>query len=215
MHLMYHDLKSSTRDLGSDYDILVSEFERHVRLAARCEEPPLFTFDDGYKSGLDAARILQESGLKGIFFVISGRIGMPGYLDEEDIRKIARSGHEIGSHSHSHPMFDRISDDRIADELTTSRRILEALLGTAVTKFAFPGGKYRSSSPGLACRLGYKQTFTSFESPRPKDMREIPRMHVRQSTAGRFERICARDRSYLLQRYLRSCSVRFKDALGF
>jgi len=68
-----------------------------------------FTFDDGFLSQYEIALpILNSYGFKGTFFVITSQLtpALPGYWrygSWEQFREIARQGHEIGSHTVTHP----------------------------------------------------------------------------------------------------------------
>src|SRR5580658_945599 len=79
-----------------------------VSLIARRREiagpPPVFlTFDDGGASfHAPIAGMLEQLGWRGHFFITTSRIGTPGFLDATQVRDLARRGHVIGSHSHSH-----------------------------------------------------------------------------------------------------------------
>ena len=53
------------------------------------------TFDDGNASDLEQALPgLRQRGLTATFFVVAGRLGDPGFLDEQDVRALAAAGME-------------------------------------------------------------------------------------------------------------------------
>src|SRR5690606_14402615 len=56
----------------------------------------VLTFDDGGRSALAAAAALERRGWRGHFFIITSRIGTPGFLDAAGIRRLHRAGHVIG-----------------------------------------------------------------------------------------------------------------------
>jgi len=73
-----------------------------------------FTFDDGavsqYKNALP---ILDSFGFKGSFYVITGFItdtlpGLPHFLTWKELNTMALEGHEIGSHTVTHPYLTKI-----------------------------------------------------------------------------------------------------------
>ncbi|NOK16802.1 polysaccharide deacetylase family protein [Corallococcus carmarthensis] len=81
------------------------------------------TFDDARASQVNAASLLEARGLRGTFFVSSGRLGIPGYLTLDQIRRFQAAGHEVGGHTVSHvqlPTLDvdsqrrQVCDDRVA-----------------------------------------------------------------------------------------------------
>jgi peptidoglycan/xylan/chitin deacetylase (PgdA/CDA1 family) len=57
-----------------------------------------FTFDDGYKEHLAAAKLLAKRGWRGTAYVIPETIGNPAYLSVEDLAEIARLGTDVAAH---------------------------------------------------------------------------------------------------------------------
>src|SRR4051794_23469297 len=55
-----------------------------------------FTFTGGYRGQEAAAHTLVRDDMQGTFYLSSGLIGLPDYLDKADVRSIAASGREIG-----------------------------------------------------------------------------------------------------------------------
>lgn len=211
---MYHDLKKSQYDVRSDYDITISDFREHVLQAKKYETLPTFTFDDGYKSFLIAASILDSCDMKGIFFIVTNNIGLPDYLTKHEIRKLISSGHIIGSHSHTHPNFNTLENNQVRSELRTSKSILENICNQPITAFAFPGGKYKKWHTLIAMEEGYNKVFTSFESNKIKNNLEIPRLHIRQSTKSNIHKIFTQNKIYILKRTFRSIAIEFKGLLS-
>lgn len=111
------------------------------------------TFDDGTLDQLEvAAPILDEFGVKGTFFVISGTVE-PGIWDDNgtirtimgwnDIKTLSRKGHEIGSHSYSHAdMMESWRSGVFGDiaqvELELSREMIKDEIRKEVDSFAWP-----------------------------------------------------------------------------
>lgn len=85
------------------------------------------TYDAG--SGIDGAAAildtLKQYGLHSTFF-LTGR-----WVEEypDLARRIVAEGHEIASHSYSHPDFTTISEDAMREELTKTSEIIKATLG--------------------------------------------------------------------------------------
>ena len=62
-------------------------------------------------------------------------------MSKNDIRDLAKRGHQIGSHSHTHPnVFRNQSIDQMRYEWSTSKNILEDILGEEVLICSVPGG---------------------------------------------------------------------------
>jgi len=78
--------------------------------------------------------ILAEARARGTFFVL----GWVANRYPSLVRRIASSGHEIGSHGMSHRMMTELTPEQAREELRTSRRLLEDISGTAVEGFRAP-----------------------------------------------------------------------------
>ena len=122
----------------------------------------LLTFDDGGKSALVAADLLEKRGWRGHFFVITSFIDTPGFVAKSDVRELHARGHLIGSHSHTHPdVFRAISYSRMQYEWTYSRECLADILGEPVAAAAIPGGHGNYLTERAAASAGYRFLFTS------------------------------------------------------
>ncbi len=60
----------------------------------------------------------------------------------EFVEKIVAAGHEIGTHSRTHPYMSKLTKEQIIDELTTSSQAIEQRTGQKVTLFRPPYGDY-------------------------------------------------------------------------
>ena len=184
--LMYHDVVSLSAPDASGfpgrhaarYKISPESFRGHLGVlrqhfedAARASEPrrkpaaqrPVcITFDDGGSCSPEIAAVLGSQGYSAHFFVVTGRIGEPGFVSQQDITEIRRMGHLIGSHSHSHP--DRISDlsfNEILTEWKTSVESLSDLLSERVTVASVPRGAHSPLVSQAAREAGIQFLFTS------------------------------------------------------
>ncbi len=63
----------------------------------------------------------------------------------EYVKKIIDAGHEMGTHSRTHPYMSTLSKAQIQDELTTSSQAIEKLTGKKVTLFRPPYGDYNNT----------------------------------------------------------------------
>lgn len=126
------------------------------------------TFDDGGASAAAAiAPMLDAHGWRGHFFIVTGRIGEPGFLAGDEIRELHAGGHVIGSHSHSHPNLTRLPVAAVADEWKRSTAILEDLLGEPVEVASVPTGFYSDAVGRAAADAGLSHVFTSEPWLRP------------------------------------------------
>jgi peptidoglycan/xylan/chitin deacetylase (PgdA/CDA1 family) len=177
--LVYHDVAPPHRrdtvgfpgPVSGAYKLDPDRFCRHldavaatgVRIGLYREGPQaLLTFDDGGASSLWIAGELERRGWRGAFFVVTARIGTPGFIDAEGVRELVARGHEVGSHSHSHPSYMARRDERfLAEEWRTSREVLREVLGAWPGAAAVPGGSVSRPVIEQAAQAGYERLFTS------------------------------------------------------
>jgi peptidoglycan/xylan/chitin deacetylase (PgdA/CDA1 family) len=106
------------------------------------------TFDDAFKSQHYIASLLASQGIKATFFVPAHLEKHPIYnsslLSLQEVKKISKLGHEIGSHGCSHINLLSSSYDEILREVTESKELLENVIGDKVRGFAYPYGFYNN-----------------------------------------------------------------------
>ena len=101
-----------------------------------------FTFDDGWISQATVAQpLLEQFGYRATFYLLSGSLDVFPYLSVTQAASLHDTGHEVGSHTISHPHLPQLSTDELRRELATSRVDLEAAIGVPVTHFASPYGE--------------------------------------------------------------------------
>ena len=97
-----------------------------------------FIDDDGREEAYTTLYpLLERFGFKGCFAVIAGRIGRQGYMNYSQLVELQEKGHEIMSHSKTHPNMTQISLAESIYELRNSKVVLEKL-GLSVNSFVFP-----------------------------------------------------------------------------
>ena len=107
----------------------------------------VITFDDGTADWSDIVLpILCEYSLPAVFYAATAFVEdqrpFPGDahpISWAGLRALVDSGlATIGSHTHTHPMFDRLEPKAAAEELDRSIGLLQDRLGVAVDHFAYP-----------------------------------------------------------------------------
>lgn len=188
--LIYHDVVSAQAretagfpgPLAARYKHTPEQFEAHLdAIAATGADVGLvapgapgprvaLTFDDGGASALDVAARLEARGWRGHFYVVTERVGTPGFLDADGVRELAARGHAVGSHTATHPMSMRSLDRAaLAREWTESRAALGELLGGAPpAQAAVPGGSLSRDVIETAAEAGYALLMTSEPTPRTR-----------------------------------------------
>ena len=120
------------------------------------------TFDDGNASDVEyALPALLERGLRADFFVVAGRLGQPGYVDEAGVRALSSAGMTIGSHGMRHRPWRSLDDHLLREELVEARETLERVVGAPVVSAACPFGSYDRRALRSLQRLRYQTVYTS------------------------------------------------------
>lgn len=82
----------------------------------------------------------------------------------EQVRKFAKQGHAVGSHTMTHPNIAYVSQQEMQTELGESKAKLEKELGARVTHFAYPGPALRPNwseqSVAISRTVGYQSAVT-------------------------------------------------------
>ena len=96
------------------------------------------TFDDGPHATLTPKLLdlLAERHIKVTFFVLGECIEQ----NPEVLRRAAREGHEIGSHSWSHPQLNKMSDEAVRSQLRRTDDLIKSVTGKRPTLFRPPYG---------------------------------------------------------------------------
>lgn len=146
-----------------------------LAVSARASGVPtvVLTFDDGTADHLAAAGMLSRRGLKGTFYVNSGRLGRRGFLSVAALRAIAKEGHEIGGHTLHHPHLSETFDATQQTEICDDRRAL-LKMGFAVRSFAYPFGDFDESGERIAMSCGYNSARDINGLYRPDSCRACP-----------------------------------------
>lgn len=150
-------LEPGEQDVWVDEGIFL-DFLRELATHDNCE----ITFDDGNKSDVDMALpALLSNGLRAKFFVLTGRIGTPGFLDESDIRQLQANGMEIGLHGSDHMSWRAANSRQLDREIDEAKSILERITGGQVTEAACPFGDYGRHTLGRLRSAGFTAVYTS------------------------------------------------------
>jgi peptidoglycan/xylan/chitin deacetylase (PgdA/CDA1 family) len=172
------------------------------------------TFDDGNASDLEhALPQLRRRGLTATFFVVAGRLGEPGYLDEHGVRALAAAGMRIGCHGMRHRPWRRLDEGELWEEIVGARRLLEQVVDRPVTEAACPFGSYDRRVLGFLRRHGYSRTFTSDSgTARPGDWLQSRNSVRPVDTAGVIERVLAAEISpyHVLRRRAKRVAKRWR-----
>ncbi|MCB2017163.1 MAG: polysaccharide deacetylase family protein [Hydrogenophaga sp.] len=89
------------------------------------------------------------------------RASWDGFMSVDQLKTLATRGHEIGSHSHSHPILPQCPDDMLLDEVAGSKQRLESALGLTIESFCYPNGSTDGRTIDLVRRSGYQAAVTT------------------------------------------------------
>lgn len=151
------------------------------------------TFDDGNASDIEhALPELQRRGLTATFFVVAGRLGVPGFLDEEGVRELAAAGMDIGCHGMRHRPWRRLDERALCEEVVYARRALEQVVDRPVSEAACPFGSYDRRVLRFLRRHGYRRAYTSDAgAARPGDWVQARNTVHPGNAVGVIERVLA------------------------
>lgn len=140
----------------------------------------VISFDDGLKSCLRAAHIMKKYGAKGCFFICPEMVGETGFekikefcatklnkpplefLSWDDIEKLLKEGHEVGSHTMTHSNLAQLSIQEVQDEIGGSFDALTKKNGQ-VRHFSWPAGRFFHFS-AKAAEIVFESGFISCAS---------------------------------------------------
>jgi peptidoglycan/xylan/chitin deacetylase (PgdA/CDA1 family) len=100
-----------------------------------------FTIDDGVPQPTPImARIFNENHVKATWYPV-----VKDWTDWQMWAELVKAGHEVGSHTRTHPVLKNLTDAQKTDEIVGSKTIMERELRKYVPDyqcltFAFPGG---------------------------------------------------------------------------
>ena len=121
--------------MTDDYAIYESEAERFERALLT------LTFDDGRFENVETVLpALEEYGFKSThFYMVSNLYGQESI---DGMLALDAAGHEIGSHTLTHPDLTKLIPEQMEVEIFAAKDMLEAYLGHEVPIFAAPYGDF-------------------------------------------------------------------------
>lgn len=132
------------------------------------EKPVLLTFDDGFADFFtECLPILLRYQFTATLYLVTAYMGQTSrwlereneadrpMLTWEQIRHIAASGIECGSHTHTHPRLDELSAGQVRDEITASKELLDSYLPSPVRSICYPYGCYSDAVQQTVRQAGY------------------------------------------------------------
>ena len=123
--------------------------------------PVCFTFDDGPAGNIsEVAPALEKRGWHGIFNIVTDKVGTPRHMTWDDVRELKRRGHDIASHSLSHPNLRQLLEqgrtNEVRRQIFGSRDVLKRELGEAPGFFCHPFVAISPAVDALIVEAGMK-----------------------------------------------------------
>jgi peptidoglycan/xylan/chitin deacetylase (PgdA/CDA1 family) len=82
--------------------------------------------DDGWKTHLDAASILERYNFTASYPIITSYVGYPAYMNWDDIAALSQKGNDILSQTITHANLSAVNSTTLNTELVDSRQMLRS-----------------------------------------------------------------------------------------
>ncbi len=132
------------------------------------------SYDDGTVHDRKLVELMNRYGIRGTFNLISGAFSMEEVVERDGIKtnfsridadevKSLYQGHEVASHTLTHPSLTELPSNMAAAEVIKDRELLEGLTGEVVRGFAYPYGTYNDAVEEVLkiCGIEYARTVVS------------------------------------------------------
>ena len=153
---------------------LGEQSSRTLEAGGKPRQQIVLTFDDGFSNvlryGLES---LTRNQFRAIEFLVSDLIGKTNeweqregevpepLMDDAQIRGWLAAGHQIGSHTRTHPWLTRLAPAAAREEVVSSKKALEDRFGVPVEHFCYPFGDWNETACNLVLEAGYKTACTT------------------------------------------------------
>lgn len=178
--LVYHSVGEIDRE-DDPYKVNVKPelFARHVEYLFKRRRPNyILTFDDGFENLYTCAfPVLKKYRFRVILFLTTDFIDKrmkldnffgdrysPNPLTWDQIKEMASSGIEIGSHTLTHRNMAALDDAAMGKEALDSRKRIEDITGCRVEAFSYPFGSrgtFNDRTTELLKAFSYRAAYTN------------------------------------------------------
>ena len=84
-----------------------------------------------------------------------------GMMTWSQLKEMKKSGHEIGSHTMTHPILSKCADSKLHTEISESRKVLQTQLDAPVESFCYPNGDFDERVLKITQTAGYTCAVTT------------------------------------------------------
>jgi peptidoglycan/xylan/chitin deacetylase (PgdA/CDA1 family) len=152
------------------WDIDPARFS-HFLFPGEVTKALVVSMDDGPVQDRRLVDRLNRWGIRGTFHLNSGRLGWPGHVSADEVASLY-AGHEVSTHSVTHPYLDSLSPNEIATEIGFDRDMLSQISGGDVRGHAYPFGARNTKVIEVLRELGLVYARTADQTrgfPLPAD----------------------------------------------
>lgn len=111
------------------------------------------SYDDGKETDKRLVNIFNQFGIKGTFHLNSGLLGIDDRIREDEIKEIYE-GHEIATHTKTHPTIARSPKEQLVEEIMDDRKKFESIVEYTVRGHSYPNGSYNKLVKDILPFLG-------------------------------------------------------------
>jgi peptidoglycan/xylan/chitin deacetylase (PgdA/CDA1 family) len=177
-------LKRWGYELTTVTDLAQRDPSRRFNLAA-------LSFDDGFSDNAHALLpVLDDAGVTATVYVISGWLGRSHpdapwarIMSPAEVENLAQRGIEIGAHTVDHVNLCTLSSDDARAQIEESKHQLEAIIGRAVTSFAYPFGEANARVIETCRDAGFTSAVRTRGRGSWNDPLDLPRQDVGNRTS--------------------------------
>jgi peptidoglycan/xylan/chitin deacetylase (PgdA/CDA1 family) len=134
----------------------------------------VITFDDGYVNVLShTLQPLADTKFQAVQFLVADLLGKCNewdvplgetpepMMDAAHVREWLAAGHEIGSHTLTHPWLLSLPPAQAREEIVASKKKLEDLFDRPIEHFCYPYGNWNEAVRDLVIEAGYRTAVTT------------------------------------------------------
>lgn len=134
----------------------------------------------------------RSGAIDRLIYFVGCRLPTNLMMSSEQVLSLRNAGMQIGAHTCSHPILERIADAQAVEEIRGSKLMLESLLSEPVSLFAYPNGKPDIDYSARHVAMVREAGFTAAVSTSPgvsmqrSDVYQLPRFTPWDRTRIRY-----------------------------
>ena len=153
-------------------------------------KPIVLTFDDGYADNFTTMLpILEAHSMTAVVYVVTNKLGQPGYLTIDELKEMQRRGIEIGSHTADHLPLTSLDTAAQLKQISESKIFLEWGGLATIYSLSYPNGAFNSEIIEMVKQSEYLTAVTGEAGLNTLNTNpyELYRVHIRKPRFGLTE----------------------------